>query len=201
MNLRRRCFKVEPDPSLAVLEDPQVYRPAEDSYLLLEAVEVGGSPFLELGTGTGLVALHAARQVDAVATDVNPHAVRLARANARKNGLSLQVIRTDLFAGVCGAFDTVAFNPPYLPVRTGAGWLERSWSGGPSGNEIVLRFLREVPAHLAPSGRVYLLLSSHNEAARDEAEARFRARPVARHRLFFEELVAWELRPKGSARL
>lgn len=189
---------MEVDPSIQVEEDVRVYRPAEDTYLLLSALEVDEGPFLEVGTGTGLVALHAARSVDALATDVNPHAVRLARANARRNGLSLAVVRADLLRGLRGPFATVAFNPPYLPLPPREDWLDRAWSGGSGGDAVVLPFLEQVRGRLTPGGRVFLLLSSHNERARRRGEPLYRMRAVARRRLFFEELTVWELRPRGK---
>lgn len=172
-----------------------MYRPAEDSYLLLRAVTpVAGTPFLEIGAGTGLIALHAAAATDAVATDVNPFAVRLLRGNARRNERPLTVLRTDLFRGLRGRFATVVFNPPYLPVRPRDEWLDRAWAGGPDGDAVILAFLHQLRNHLAPHGRAYLLLSSHNDAARRRAEDLYVARQVAAERLFFERLAVWELR-------
>lgn len=170
-----------------------MYPPSEDSRLLLEAVSLGhGDRFLEIGTGTGLVAVHAARRVRAVATDANPDAVGLARANARRNRVELAVVRTDLAAGVRGPFDVVAFNPPYLDGQP-LDALDGAWAGGQQGSEVSLRFLADLPRILARSGRAYLLLSRTNAAARIEARKAFRARAVARRRLFFEELEVLEL--------
>ncbi|MEE8231956.1 MAG: HemK2/MTQ2 family protein methyltransferase, partial [Thermoplasmata archaeon] len=109
---------MELDPSLDLGEDDEVYRPAEDSYLLLRALDLAdANSFLEIGTGTGLIALHAARRVPTLATDINPLATGLTQANARRNGLSLDIVRADLFRGLRGKFDVIAFNPPYLPLR------------------------------------------------------------------------------------
>src|SRR2546422_2669708 len=94
------------DPAIVVEERPTVYRPADDSYLLLGAVSVApGERFLEVGAGAGLVALHAAQITDAIATDVNPDAVEGLRRSARRNRVGLEVIPTDLMAGVRGRVD------------------------------------------------------------------------------------------------
>lgn len=187
---------MEFDPSISIADDPSVYRPAEDSLLLLRAIVVHpGERFLEIGTGTGLIALHAARETDAVATDANPKAVRLARTNARRNGLALELVRTDLAAGIRGPFDVVAFNPPYLAGRPRDD-LDRAWQGGVQGSEVSVRFLRDVGRILAPGGRAYLLVSRANAEARCAAEA-FRVRTVASTSLFFETLDVLELRPRG----
>lgn len=174
-----------------------MYRPAEDSLLLLESVRVErGQRFLEVGTGTGFIALHAARTTRAVATDANRAAVRLARTNARRNGLPLDVVLTHLMAGLRGPFDVIAFNPPYLegPPRDD---LERAWAGGHQGSEVSLRFLADLDRVLAPAGRAYLLLSRANAAARRAAEERFRVTAATTKRLFFEELEVLELTRRG----
>ena len=185
------------DPGIVVAQGPLVYRPAEDSFLLLESIRLDrGERFLEVGTGTGLVALHAARVASAVATEANPEAAALARANARRNGVALEVVLTNLAAGLRGPFDVVAFNPPYLEGRP-RDPLDRAWAGGDQGSEISVRFLSDLPRILAPGGRAYLLLSRANHAARSLAESMFRARLAATRRLFFEDLDVLELRPRG----
>jgi len=187
---------VRPDPEIVVEERPTVYRPSDDSYLLLAAASVSpGERFLEVGAGAGLLALHAARITDAVATDMNPDAVVLLRGNAHKNGVSLGVVRTDLMAGLRGPFDVVAFNPPYLPGNPGDG-IERAWHGGREGSEVAIRFLRDLPRVLDPDGRAYLLLSEQNAPARELAKAAFRVNVLVSKALFFERLEVLELRKR-----
>ena len=185
------------DPGIVVAEGPLVYRPAEDSRLLLESIHLErGERFLEIGTGTGLIALHAARLGTSVATEANREAAELARTNARRNRASLEVVVTNLAAGLRGPFDVVAFNPPYLEGQP-RDPLDRAWAGGEEGSEISLRFLSDLPRVLAPGGRAYLLLSRANHAARDLAESMFHARVAASRALFFEDLDVLELRPRG----
>ncbi len=187
------------DPGLTVDEDPAVYRPSEDSRLLVDAIALRkGERFLEVGTGTGLVALHAACIARAVATDASRRAVELARANARRNGLDLAVVHTNLAAGLKGPFDVVAFNPPYLEGKP-LDALDLAWAGGAQGSEISMRFLADLPRILAPEGRAYLLLSRANEPARTEAEQSLHVRVVAHRRLFFEELEVLEITQRGPS--
>lgn len=191
---------MEFDSKLIVDQHRGVYAPAEDSYLLLEAISLeAGERFLEVGTGSGLVALHAARHARTVATDANREAVRLAQANASKNVLPLVVLLTDLMAGIRGPFDVVAFNPPYLEGIPRDD-LDCAWQGGHQGAEVSLRFLQDLPRVLAPRGRAYLLLSRTNAQARKVAGSRFRTQVVASRRLFFEELDVLELRHLDSSR-
>ncbi|MFQ5907774.1 MAG: HemK2/MTQ2 family protein methyltransferase [Thermoplasmata archaeon] len=190
---------MELDPAIHVKEDNQVYRPAEDSYLLLRAIDIAQtSSFLEIGTGTGLIALHAARAVRTVATDISPFAVSLARANAQRNGLPLHVIRADLFQGLHGSFDVIAFNPPYLPLNPRGEWLDHAWSGGMGGDEVVLRFLRDAPGYLAEGGVMYLLLSAQNREGLRVARTAFKTEELATEALFFEDITVYGLRLRSD---
>jgi len=182
--------EVDFDSSLTIATAPGVYPPSEDSHLLLRAVDVRpGERVIELGTGTGFLALHAAEVARVVATDVNPAAVRLARAN----GLPLAVVRTDLFRGLRGRFDAIVFNPPYLIETIGGTWEERAWQGGTTGEDVILRFLAAAGEPLADDGRVYLLVPSNRDRALGAARERFSLRIAAKRPLFYETLYALEL--------
>jgi len=149
----------------------KVYQPAEDSGLLASAIEDRArGRLLEVGTGSGWVAAQAVREADAVtdvvASDRSPHACRAAQQRARDSGFppSFAVVRGDLVAPFADdAFDTVAFNPPYLPTdpdNEWDDWMERALSGGQSGRELIEPFLETVGRVLAPGGVVLLLVSS-----------------------------------------
>ncbi|MCJ7720116.1 MAG: class I SAM-dependent methyltransferase [Candidatus Hadarchaeum sp.] len=145
-----------------------VYEPAEDTFLLADNLDVRkGERVLELGTGCGLLAILAAKVgVQVVATDINPAALKCARANAVKHrvGDRIDFRLGDLFEPVVGEhFDLVIFNPPYLPVEPEeaiCGPLDRAWEAGPDGRRIIDRLLREMPNHLTPNGRVLFVQSS-----------------------------------------
>ena len=49
------------DTSIKIKVNSGVYPPSEDSYLLIECIDVGKEKVLEIGTGTGIIALHAAK--------------------------------------------------------------------------------------------------------------------------------------------
>jgi len=141
--------------------DPvQVYQPEADTFLLLKTAMAEIRPadrVLEVGTGSGTVAAGLPDQSRIVATDINPHAA----ACAREKGL--EVIRTDLFAGIRGSFDLILFNPPYLPTQPEEridDWLEYALDGGVTGRDAIERFAADVGNILAPGGRILLLISS-----------------------------------------
>jgi release factor glutamine methyltransferase len=141
--------------------DPaQVYQPEADTFLLIKAAlaEVRtGERVLEIGTGSGHVAGTLLPQARVVATDINPHAVSCARE------LGVEVVRTDLAAGIGGTFDLILFNPPYLPTRPEEridDWLEYALDGGSAGRDAIARFAADAGRVLAPGGRILLLISS-----------------------------------------
>jgi release factor glutamine methyltransferase len=149
--------------------ETEVYQPAEDSALLADAAVERVGPderVLDVGTGSGYVAARVAAETGATvaASDVNPHACRRARADAREAGVDFSVVRADLTAPFRdGAFDRVLFNPPYLPRDPDAerdDWMERALTGGETGREVVEAFLDDVGRVLAPDGSVLLLVST-----------------------------------------
>lgn len=139
---------------------PQVYQVAEDTLLLLEAAREEVRPgelVLEIGTGSGHIALTLSCTATIVATDINPHAVRAARMKG------VEVVRADLLNGISGRFDLILFNPPYLPTRDEEridDWFEYALDGGESGREVIELFVRQISSALAPGGRILLLISS-----------------------------------------
>jgi len=187
-----------PGGAYTVAESKDVYRPSHDTFLLAAAVarEVRrGDRFLEVGCGAGLVAMVAARAgARAWATDLNPHAAALARANALANHVHVEVRDGDLLAGLAGPFDVVAFNPPYLPTGPDEvlpGPLNLAFDGGRDGNETVLRFADQV-AGLAPRPRAILVVHSSlaDPAALADALGRlgYAAAVVAEEAHFFERI-------------
>lgn len=150
----------------AIILDKDVYRPSDDTFLLAKAVHAHVQPgerFLEVGCGSGLVSLVAARAGASVtACDLNPHAVVAAHRNAAENRLRIEAVESDLLAEVAGPFDVVAFNPPYLPTGPDEvlpGPLNLAFDGGLDGNATVLRFAEQV-GRLRPLPRLILVVHS-----------------------------------------
>jgi HemK-related putative methylase len=119
---------------------------------------------LDMGTGSGVCAVAAARHVRrVVAVDINPAAVRCARINTLLNHCEdrVDVIQGDLFAPVAGRrFDVVLFNPPFLH-GTPADDADRAWRS----TDVAPRFAAGLRNHLQPSGFALVLLSSFGAAA------------------------------------
>lgn len=126
----------------------------------------GGGSILDLCAGTGLLAVLAAREhrANVVAVDISRRAALNTRINARLNGVTVTVIRGDLFEPLDGRrFDLIVSNPPYLPTPDGSPGSHssaRAWEAGPSGREYLDRICREAPGHLRPGGALLLVHSS-----------------------------------------
>lgn len=152
---------------------PEVYEPAEDTFQLIEAVEVKeGDTVLEIGTGCGIVALECVRiGADVICSDLNPYAVTLAKQNYLINKPSLkgsfEIRQGDLFSVINRdeRFDVIIFNPPYLPTQPedrigGTGWFDIATDGGVDGLELTKRFIEGLSKHLKKTGHAYFVFSS-----------------------------------------
>ncbi|MBI3969502.1 MAG: methyltransferase [Chloroflexi bacterium] len=122
-----------------------------------------GSTVLDLGTGSGVGAIAAARWAErVVAVDVSPEAVRCARLNVLLNRVEdrVDVREGDLFAPVAGErFDVVLFNPPYFRGSP-RDLLDRAWRS----NDAVERFAAGLDAHLTDRGHALVILSSDGDS-------------------------------------
>lgn len=180
-----------------------VYEPAEDSFLLQRHVEkeVRGA-VLDMGTGSGIQAITAALKPEVtkvVAVDINPEALEEAEENAVSAGVSgkIEFRLGDLFQAVGEErFDYILFNPPYLPSHPEERRDEatRAWDGGPTGAEVIRRFLREAGRYLKPGGRILLVLSTRTGIALEEIAEKYEVEVLEEEPLFFERLLCLSLR-------
>ncbi|WP_291056376.1 methyltransferase [Herbiconiux sp.] len=116
---------------------------------------------LDLGTGCGIQALHAARFARrVVATDISRRALALAEFNARLNRVeSIEFRHGSLFEPVAGEqFDRIVSNPPFvITPRVDGVPLYEYRDGGLVGDGLVESVVRQLGAHLRPGGIAQLL--------------------------------------------
>jgi release factor glutamine methyltransferase len=99
--------------------DPRVLIPRPETETLVEAaLEVlpRGARAVDVGTGSGAVALALKDErpdLQVVGTDVSEDALDVARANAQRLALDVELVRADLLTGVRDV-DAVVSNPPYV---------------------------------------------------------------------------------------
>ena len=169
-----------------------VYRPAEDSYLLAKHVGslVSGN-VLDMGTGSGIQAVTAALKQEVasvLAVDINPEALRVAEKRAYDAGVfrKISLLLSDLFDEVKGKYDWIIFNSPYLPSEGEAD--EYAWVGGA---ELIERFLTDSQDHLEPEGSILLIYSSISEPDL----CGYKVELLEEIGLFFEKLYCVRLSP------
>ena len=148
---------------------------------------------LDLCTGSGCIAAAIAfhlKTAVVTATDVSPEAVKVARGNVERLGLSDRVIveQGDLFEPLSRMVDAQPFhlivsNPPYIrtaQIET----LDRSvreyepiaaLDGGLDGLVLHRRILAEAPARLLPGGRIYLEIAFDQGALAEQVGKEYEA--------------------------
>jgi HemK-related putative methylase len=153
---------------LDLVIEPGVLHPGHfiSSRVLAEhllSLDLRGLEVADVGTGSGILALLAARSgASVVAVDLNPAALACASSNARRNGLAdrVSVIESDVFTGLPAEtrFDLVITNPPFYP-RAAESPGDRAFSAG-VGNAFFVTLAEGVPERLRPGGRLLMIQSS-----------------------------------------
>ena len=176
-----------------------VYVPAEDSYLLADNLEIkSNQSVLEIGTGSGIVAMYASRLTDNITvTDINFDACELARKNFEANNIeNIEILFGNLFEPIENRkFDVILFNTPYLPTEEGEvidDTINYAFDGGLNGRKVIDVFLNEVGNHLNDGGIVQMIQSSlsGNEETSDKFdELGFIAEIKATEHFFFEDIT------------
>ncbi len=179
--------------------DDNVYIPAEDSYLLADNLEIKeGQSVLEIGTGSGIVAMYASRLTDRITvTDINFDACLLAEKNFRDNGIeNIEILFGNLFEPVENRkFDVILFNTPYLPTDEDDvidDTINYAFDGGLNGRKVIDLFLNEVKNHLNDGGIVQMIqssLSGNDETLNKFDEMGFIAEIKASEHFFFEDIT------------
>lgn len=142
---------------------PGVFHPALFLSTRLLAEHVGdlsllGKTFLDLGTGSGRIALTAARAGAIVtACDVNPVAVECVRQNALRNKLPLTAVLSDQFDALPGRFDVIAINPPYYD-RDPATLAQYAFLAG-EGHRYFVRLFPALAERIDKGSEVFMVLS------------------------------------------
>jgi len=138
--------------SIELAVDPRVLIPRPETEHLVEAVLdlPAGSRVCDVGTGSGAIALALKAErpdLEVVATDASAEALAVARENAARLGLDVELHHGDLLAGVTDELDAVVSNPPY--VEDGAELAPEivrhepalALRAGPSGLDVIRRLL------------------------------------------------------------
>jgi release factor glutamine methyltransferase len=169
-----------------VTKDVLIPRP--ETELLIETAlrlfaEPAAAPFIcDVGTGSGCIAITLMQQLPparAVAIDISPAALAVARRNAERHAVSERInfVLSDSFVALTlwesrASFDLIVSNPPYIEEGAMAD-LQRevrdfepgsALVGGEDGLDIIRRLLLEAPSFLKPGG-YFLFEIGFNQAA------------------------------------
>ncbi|KAL7495960.1 hypothetical protein ACHAWT_004281 [Skeletonema menzelii] len=144
---------------------------------------------VEIGCGTGTPTVYLAKRIRGkreetssnninkncvhYVTDINPDAIRIAKATAESNGIPaehFEAIQCDLASQLldqlAGKVDVLIFNPPYVPTpdeEVGSSGIEASWAGGSNGRVVIDRALPQIARLLAfPHGVAYVVTVDDN---------------------------------------
>ncbi|WP_089962212.1 HemK2/MTQ2 family protein methyltransferase [Lentzea xinjiangensis] len=154
---------------MRLLRAPGVYSPQDDTELLVEAMQAAtiptGARVLDIGTGTGALAIAAMRAGAAEVTgvDVSRRAVWTARINAALQGLPLRVRQGDALEVIAGErFDLVLANPPYVPAANpcAARGPARAWDAGLDGRQLLDPLCARMFDLLTPGGVLLMVHSA-----------------------------------------
>jgi release factor glutamine methyltransferase len=157
-----------------------VYPPQNDTWLLADALaEAGvrpGGDVLDIGCGTGVLSIMAARTRprSITAVDVSWRAVLAARLNTRLHGVRADVVRGDALDLVADrTFDLVLSNPPYVPgIGTPPRGRDRAWDAGMDGRVLLDRLCGRAPDLLRPGGTLLMVHSGLCDAEKTLTQLR-----------------------------
>jgi len=194
---------------LAVNALPNVYPTGELSGLVVDALQLpgvglaGGEAVLDYGTGTGFLAIWAAKLGAArvVATDINESAIQCARENARQHGV---IAAIDARVGRC--FETIQVDEKFDIILAGMPWesaeprdmLERAVYD--PNFEMRRALLERAPEHLTPNGRILTTWGERVQRQHpiESFDSRYDYSRVVERELKGELHFVYELRPRAT---
>ena len=164
------------------------------------SLDLHGREIADIGTGSGLLALLAARSgAYALALDISPAAVGCASANARRNGLAerVEVLESDVFDAIETGrrFDLVITNPPFYP-RAAQEPSDHAFASGVD-HAFFVKLAAGLPGRLKPNGRLLMIHTSDTDfapIAQLFAARGLECRVLTRRRGLFETLTIRDFR-------
>jgi release factor glutamine methyltransferase len=164
-------FVVTPD---VLIPRPETEVLVEEVLRLVKDQPVSGSrPIVDLGTGSGCIAITLAKSLPGVqmmATDISRNALTIARGNARRLGVHRQCtfVHGNLLEFLAkrdgNRVNMIISNPPYIPsdeLETLAAEVKDheprlALDGGPDGLDLCRRIIQESPDRLVPGGTLIM---------------------------------------------
>jgi len=203
--LARQHTRITQAAGFRLIVRPTVFHPryflsSESFAEFINRLDLGGKRVVDVGTGSGILALAAARAgaKEVIATDINPNAVVTTAENARANGLDdrVTVLCSDLLSALAPRplFDVILSSPPKHAGEP-RDLADRGWHAGPHYRDIAALF-DQSRERLNPDGQLYVMVSSDSDLALFESlikRAHFIARLVAERSILIESFLIYEL--------
>jgi len=180
-----------------------IYQPLEDSFLLEKEVKRNAKGHvLDMGTGSAIQAVAAAKRrivKSVVALDVQKDVIEFCKKEISNK--KIKFFQSNLFDLLKKSreyknkkFDTIIFNPPYLPNDPSI--RDVALDGGKRGFEVAQTFLREAKGFLKDDGVILLLISSLTNKSKIEEiliHNLYEFEIIAKEHIFFEDLFVYKI--------
>jgi release factor glutamine methyltransferase len=203
--LSRRSIQVTHAAGFRLTVRPTVFHPryfisSECFAEFIGGLDLRGKRVIDVGTGSGILALAAARAGAAYVTaaDINPNAALTAAENARANGLGDRVsaLCSNLLSALAPRplYDVILSSPPKHAGEP-RNLADRGWHAGPKYRDIAALF-DQCRERLNPGGRLYVMVSSDSDLdlfGKLIDQAGFRARLAHEHSIVIESFIIYEL--------
>lgn len=153
----------------SVFFGPDSYRFA--AFLKTELAKLSPRRLIDIGTGTGVGAIVAARcapEADILATDINRAALHLARINAAHAGVRIDSLETSTLDGLDGDIDCIIANPPYIADAAHRAYRD---GGDMHGGALSLAWTKVAASRLKSGGAFLLYTGSAIVGGEDQLKA------------------------------
>jgi methylase of polypeptide subunit release factors len=208
--LSRRSVRTIPAAGFRLSVPPTVFHPrfflsSEYFAEFIDRLDLSGKSVADIGTGSGILALAAARAgaTNVLALDINPNAARSARENAQANGFGncVTAVCANLLDSLAPwpLFDVILSSPPKHAGEP-RDLADRGWHAGPQYRDLAALF-EQAHERLKPGGSIYVMLSSDSDLdllGRLINKAGLRARLVYERSFYIESMILYELRPAAQ---